>query len=130
MNATTHQIPGFPFSVTDEDIANLLCSAFEGGATYWVRRATSSNTRSVYASDGLKDGGEIRLRYDAVDQDEGNGKGRFTLTLDAMLNGLALMLSFKDGTRFYMAHITGDLQDAETADCALQFAVLGDIVYG
>lgn len=138
MNATTHKIPGFPFSVTSEDVSDILCSAFEGGATYWLRhvevdwkrKVDGERVKAEYASDVPSLGGRLILSYDDPGQEEGNGNGRFTLGLDDVLRGIGLMLAFKDGTRFSMADVNGDNADASTADVILQFAVLGDIVYG
>lgn len=125
-------IPGFPFKVSRYDVACILCAAFEGGSNYWVRRVTGAHPKAEYASEVPSHGGTLRLSFDREDMDEGNGKGRCTLALADVVRGIASALSDKDtyGGSFSMAHVNGDLQDAETADIILQHAVLGRVVYG
>lgn len=127
-------IPDFPFKVSRSDVSGILCSAFEGGMATWVQRVRAApGVHGVtWASQVPSAGGKILIRYDVPEKDEGNGKGLATIALADMLRGISLALQDRTlfGGHFCMAHVNGDEQDAISADCILQMAVMGRIVYG
>ena len=61
-------------TLTDEQIDNWLCGAFEGGSTYWCRGIKVKNNDykgTKYASECVSRGGTIIVddEYDADDSD-------------------------------------------------------------
>ena len=118
---TTYTIPSTAV-ITQEQVDDLLCSAFEGGITYWCGRAEVMGEwpeGATYAHETLTRGSRIILH----DMEAGDTCG---LTLDKFLSGItqAAALRGMSVERFVDDH------DAETADLAVQFAVFGEVVYG
>lgn len=110
--------------VTDQDINDIMSAALDGGITGWCGRTEVVGERcGKYASDEISRGGELRL-YD-METDE-----VYTLTLDKFLRGLSQYIG---GCYDYVTE-NGSLDagqiDAEGADCIIQFALFGDIIYG
>ena len=113
------------FKVLDEDIDDIMCTALEGGITYWCNRAEIVGDKYLgeYASEQISRGGELRL-YDC------ESDAVYTLTLDKFLRGLATYVSgcydiAVDGGRVDPGQI-----DAEGADCIIQYAIFDDVIYG
>lgn len=120
-----------PFTVSNQMVDEILTSAMEGGSTYWTTevRVIGGFPRvpstlfpeagdAVYASECLTKGRDLAW----IDQDG----TVFTLTLAAMKRGIRKAAAHFDltPTEFYEEH------DASDADVAVQFAILGQIVYG
>ena len=112
--------------LTDEDIDNIVCTALEGGITYWCSSAevVGGDYLGEYASDQISRGGSLRL-YDAEE-----GKV-YELTKSQFINGFAE--ACRDG---YLNNAfegdgfdTGEI-DAEIADVIVQYALFGEVVYG
>lgn len=99
--------------VTQEDIDDVLVTAFEGGITYWCDEVRVKEgheaSEDCYKSEVLTRGGVLELH------DE---EGWHTLTLDKLLEVLGNM------------HFNFDDYDAGDADTAVQKAVFGELVYG
>lgn len=113
--------------VSEERIANLLCSAWEGGSHYWVRE--SSGRPYAWRREekpGDPDYGRMWLNLPVtVTEDEGGVV--HTLDQAAIERGLKLMAE-KWGRHF--GDFMSENDDATTADVFLQLCLLGDIVYG
>jgi len=129
--------------ITEDQVRNLLVSAFEGGSTYWMyilkyeyppktckddflaggRRAVKDSTgeywHPCYVIPFCEDGAIVLDdRYENV---------QYTLTRDKMLEGLQIM------AEKYPKHfqsIIEDNTDATTADVFLQCSLFNEIVYG
>lgn len=117
-------------------IADLLCSAFEGGVGYWARiekYVEPTNTIDLekdygknweqiypYVHYPLYEGGAVIIR------DTQDGK-KYTLDRAAIERGLSLF--FKKNTHHVAAFLTED-DDAGTGDAFVQFCLLGELVYG
>ncbi len=101
-----------------------MSAALDGGITGWCGRTeVVGERRGEFASDEISRGGELRL-YD-MESDEA-----YTLTLDMFLRGLSRYIG---GCYDYVTE-NGSLDvgqiDAEGADCIVQYALFGDVVYG
>lgn len=134
-SAVADLVVPFAVRVSRKDVADILCTAFEGGSTYWLRRVDEVRlvgAEGAYKSDVPSCGGALRLRFDDPKQEEGNGKGRFTLRLDDVLRGIGLAMGpwRENGSGYSLAQICGDEADAETADVVLQMAVFGEVIFG
>lgn len=118
--------------VTYDDVAGLLCCAFEGGSNYWAR----------VQRDYDLSGGELDSRtfgywaeypiYTITHPDwmiivrTGDHRGKQTLKLADLLKGLRIMR--RDYPREWCAFMTGGY-DAITGDVFLQCATFGELVY-
>lgn len=108
--------------VTDEDIDDLLVTAFEGGITYWcdaVRVIEEPSESYEFASEVLTRGGMLELHDAEEFDDETEQYGKwYVLTMPMLLKALSdVSFDFDD-------------YDAGDADTVIQKAIFGGIVYG
>ncbi len=112
--------------ITESDIENIVVTAFEGGCNYWMglirtkewEDKPKNEPLSTWATKLLIEGKTIKL-YDIEDDEEG-----WELTLEKVLKGIELNVVNRP--------FDCDLEDfdAYTADCIIQYALFGEIVYG
>lgn len=112
--------------IADQDIADLLVTAFEGGINYWCGEVTvhippseNYNEDEDYMSDLLHHGGELKLTdiedpYDA-----------WILTKDKFIEGLKRVLKENNWT----VEDLMDYQDADVVDQIIQYALFNEIVF-
>lgn len=100
-------------TITDEQIDDILCTAFEGGINYWTPEMirVKDFKGCTYAHEVITKGGTLVI----VDDD---GKAH-TLTLKKFLKGIELYGNF-DFENY----------DASDADSVVQFALFGKLIYG
>jgi len=131
--------------VSEKDMMDLLCGAFEGGSRYWARMEMSKNAEPseitrVYDLFAMEDkhvypfflpfaGGE----YKVIDVEENLPLG--LLNKEALERGMKLLASGKDknGKVVPIRHwrnFVDEMHDAETSDVYLQLCVMGEIVFG
>jgi len=105
---------------TKQDIDDIVCTALEGGITYWCYKAKVCEDKyfGEYASDQISRGGSLELFVD--DEDE-----TFILNEENFLNGLEMYCKENKIDYADPAEI-----DANDADCIIQYAVFGEVVYG
>lgn len=99
--------------ITNEDIDDIMVTAFEGGINHWCERVYVNDWLGAkFASELIALGGTVHLKVD----DEYETR---TLTRDKLLQALVAMPEF-------------DLEDydANDADNLIQTAVFGEVVYG
>lgn len=109
--------------VTDEDIDDIVSTAFEGGITYWCRKAeVVGEYLGEYASDQISRGGKIIL-YDAESND------KWELNKDNFLKGLQKFLNKRPSVLTDGEIDTCNI-DAEDADMIIQYALFGELVFG
>lgn len=122
---TTYEVPQPPAQVTQQQVDDLLCTAFDG-ISYWCSSAEVIGDWPEgvkWASDALTRGRDIRL---TIHDDWNETTETAVLTLDNFLVGIAKAAAHM---RQSVAHFLDD-HDVCSADLAIQFAVLGEIVYG
>ena len=123
--------------LTKEDIDDIMCGALEGGINYWCRKAeVVGDYLGEYASEQIGRGGMLKL-YDS------EGDKTYELTRDKLLDGIKKYC--EDTKRPYdimyagvnsVGCSTGEygldccMVDATVADMIIQYAVMGEIVYG
>lgn len=106
--------------VTDENIDDIICDAFEGGITYWCDNVeVVGKYLGEYASDQISRGGKLILHDFEEDKE-------YELTLEKFLNGYKLAV--EDG--IFDGDADGDEYDGGVADCIIQYAIFDEIVYG
>lgn len=113
-------------NLTTQDIDDIMASALEGGINYWCRKAeVVGEYLGEYASEQISRGGELIL-YDAESSD------KWTLTRDKLLAGIKLWLT--NGMNVDHGVYEGKLDtcviDNVQADCIIQYAIFGKIVFG
>ena len=116
--------PQIDVNLSQQDIDDIMAVALDGGICYWCRKAeVVGEYLGEYASDQISRGGSLIL-YDAESSD------KWELTLEKFLNGVKLY--FEQGCHVQVednAIEIGDI-DAGDADCIVQFALFGEVVFG
>ena len=111
-------------NLTQQDIDDIMAVALDGGICYWCRKAeVVGECLGEYASDQISRGGALIL-HDA------ESAQTWELTLEKFLKGVKLY--FEQGCHVNVednAIDTCDI-DANDADCIIQFAVFGEVVFG
>jgi hypothetical protein len=120
-----------------KDIADLLCTGFEGGVGYWCQIVGYKKPEKVFewdvysTKDGhvykyvqypLSEGGEVWMEDSQGESDE-----EWTLDLPAIERGLSVMASKYP---WQWSNFVGDQYDADTGDVFIQCCLFGAVVYG
>lgn len=127
--------------ITDEQIKNLLCSAFEGGANYWyqIEKYQFGKTGLKYAD--FKQGGKMQNPENywhpcqlvpladgcSIVINDLEGGNRHILDRSAINTGIA---AFAEKCPNHFADLLSENDDAITADCFLQCCLFGEVIYG
>lgn len=157
-DTTNKQIDLNKSILTDEQMCNMLVGAFEGGSNYWYflkdlsmipkvgyKPQTEYNIKSLGEHKEFDSTQKHRMIdclvhriFEAAmldikvpvfdsEADEDDNEPLGYLTKESMIKGSYLMLQESPE---HFANIISENDDAETADVFLQYAVLGEIVYG
>jgi hypothetical protein len=108
--------------LAEEDINDLLTTAFEGGINYWCGEVLINEEEKFpgkWASDVLADGGTLTL-CDSESDD------KWELTLDKLLNGIKW---YCETNNIISTENLMDNHDATTADLIVQYALFNEIVF-
>lgn len=112
--------------LTAKDIDSIMSSALEGGIGYWAVLDNSTpdfeakpdnRYTTEWATQLLLDGKTIEF-YDNEDEDE-----RWTLDLDKVIKGFAQNYEERPHDNSL------ENGDATTADCIIQYALFGDVMF-
>ncbi len=110
--------------VTLQDIDDIMVTALEGGLTGWCCKAVVvGEYLGKYASDQISRGGCLILHDSEED-------ARYTLTLDKFLTGLTKYLCENPDCVNEDGCVNPGEIDAEGADCIVQCALFGEVIYG
>jgi hypothetical protein len=112
--------------LTESDIESILVTALEGGIGYWACLVNdgadwvdepNNVPTSQWATKLLLEGKEILFTDEESDK-------KYTLTLDKVIKGFEL--------NYLKRPWDNDIEegDATTADCIIQFAIFGEVIYG
>jgi hypothetical protein len=109
--------------ISEEDLADLMVAALEGGINYWAGQCTvvEKVEGKEYSSDVVAYGGSV-LISNADDERE-----TWTLTTSKLIKGVVYAMKHYE---YESAEDLMDSHDAETADVIVQFALFDEIVYG
>lgn len=114
--------------VTDQDIDDIVCTAFEGGINYWCDEAeVLGDYLGNYASDQISRGGRVKL-YDYEGEEE------HILTKEKFLDGIKRYVkNIPDKNAFDvkngMLKIDTCCVDAAIADEIIQYALFKEVIY-
>lgn len=122
----------FPVRVTVEDIDDIMCSALEGGICYWADAAKvdEDHRASEWGHEQIARGGMLSIH---VVEPFDDGKEWYVLTLDKFLravnrwleNNPDVLVPENDWYRIDCGQV-----DAMRADCIVQLALFGEVVFG
>lgn len=119
----------FKVRITDEDIDDIMCSALEGGITYWCSEAeVEGEYLGEYGSEQISRGG-ILLLHDIEEPEV------YELTKEKLLKGIMMYLA-NPTCGDVLEMIDHELRldtgyvDCDVSDCMVQYALFGDIVFG
>ena len=117
--------------ISDELIEDILCSAFEGGITYWAKWANIENkkdakkvacfTSEYLTRTKLKD---AKLIIWTVDDE------KYPITKKSIIDALQKMDSPEYKYTKALNRILNEQYDADDADIVVQTACFGEVVYG
>lgn len=119
----------FNVEVTNQDIDDIMCTALEGGITYWCKgvKVIGGQYFGEYAHEQISRGGSLML-YDIDSSD------KWELTLDKFKHGLQLYLSEHteaiDGNEVGTYQLDTSYIDAYESDYIIQYALFNEIVFG
>lgn len=116
--------PEIEVNLSQQDIDDIMAVALDGGICYWCRKAeVVGEYLGEYASDQISRGGALIL-HDA------ESAQTWELTLEKFLKGVKLY--FEQGCHVQIEDNTIDTCDidANDADCIVQFAIFGEVVFG
>ena len=131
---TTYAIPTVA-NVTQQQVDDLLCTAFEGGISYWCSDAEVLLNGSevdeypegvTWAFETLTRGYTIRLTDRESAYENEDEPDRYVLTLEDFLKGIRMAAAHhRQSVDTFLEE-----QDADSADSAVQFAIFDKLVYG
>ena len=113
-----------PIKITANMLNDIIVTAFEGGIGYWavLDNTDEPDDKGLFTSSWMTSElleGKILKFIDVEDKDT-----VWSLTLNDLLNGVKLNANLRPHDC--------DLEnmDSTTADCIIQYALFGEIVYG
>ena len=112
--------------LTQEDVDDIMCSALEGGISYWCRKAeVVGEYLGEYANEQISRGGTLRLHDSEEDE-------IYELTLEKFLDGFKLWVFGGHDSYGAVSHNEVDTCeiDAVCADEIVQLALFEEIIYG
>ncbi|MCR5144800.1 MAG: hypothetical protein K6B67_05770 [Lachnospiraceae bacterium] len=117
------------YKISNEDIDDIVCTAFEGGINYWCNKVTPvGKYLGEYASEQISRNGSLILHL----IEPINGINEYELNKEKLIQGLTMYLE----NPYAPYEITcGDCidtcnVDADVADMIIQYALFKEIVLG
>lgn len=118
--------------LTQQDIDDIMVSAFEGGINYWCRRVVvQGDYLGKYASEQISRGGKLAIWLDEPFE---NDKTCYVLDRDKFLTGFKLWIESDGDSYDAIDDSDGSVDcgqiDAICADEIIQYALFGEVVFG
>lgn len=118
--------------LTQQDIDDIMVSAFEGGINYWCRRVVvQGDYLGKYASEQISRGGKLAIWLDEPFE---NDKTCYVLDRDKFLAGFKLWIESDGDSYDTIDDSDGSVDcgqiDAICADEIIQYALFGEVVFG
>lgn len=118
--------------LTQQDIDDIMVSAFEGGINYWCRRVVvQGDYLGKYASEQISRGGKLAIWLDEPFEDD---KTCYVLDRDKFLAGFKLWIESDGDSYDAIDRSDGSIDcgqiDAVCADEIIQYALFGEVVFG
>lgn len=111
-----------PFRITEQFMADVLCTCFEGGSNYWIEDVTnlSNNPKSQYFSESFAKGDKLSILVEDL---------IYELSHQRFVKGFRLYVKHCIENKLPVYTDPCDI-DGEIADMILQFALFSELVYG
>ncbi|MFQ7090662.1 MAG: hypothetical protein ACLRQ8_02475 [Coprococcus sp.] len=131
-----HEKSGKRVIVTEEDIDDIMCSALEGGITYWCNAAKVLEDKRVasWGHEQIARGGELKIHVCEPFDDEDTEW--YTLNKEKFMKGLEMYLQnpgyecLEEDASNKCYTIDTTCIDAGCADTIIQYALFGEEVFG
>lgn len=129
MKKRVFEVPVKPVvKLTEDDVDSIMVSALEGGINYWCSEAEVVEERRCadWGHEQIARGGALIL-HDAESDD------KWELSIENFIKGFRLWLENGDD-RYGAVDDDGTVYageiDGEMADCIIQYALFGEVVFG
>ena len=120
--------------ISDELIEDILCSAFEGGITYWANNVSCHNNKDMKKVGGWKHEYLTKTKKEDagmfIHVIEGYGQGKVRITKESIINALQKMDSPEYNYTKALNRLLNGGWDADDTDIVVQTACFGEVVYG
>ena len=118
--------------ISDELIEYILCSAFEGGITYWAENVSCKDNKDMKKDGGWKHEYLTRTKKkDAVMYIHESETGeKYPITKKSIIDALQKMDSPEYKYTKALGRILDETYDADDADIVVQTACFGEVIYG
>jgi len=109
------------FSITNEDIEDIIIGAFEGGINYWCYSAEPKNGWNKENED--KDLYDLLFEGETIILEDRESDDTWELTWDKVKEGIKKYFTEYDDTDV-------DSMDGNSYDCIIQFALFDKVIFG
>ena len=116
--------------ITDELIENLLCTAFEGGSTYWAENISCEDIEDMKKVGGYKSEYLTKTKKDNAVMYIHVEDDKHPITKKSIIDALQKMDNPKYKCTKALSRIINEEYDADDADVVLQTACFGQVIYG
>ena len=118
--------------ISDELIEYILCSAFEGGITYWAENISCKDNKDMKKVGGYKSEYLTKTKKkDAVIYIHESETGeKYPITKKSIIDALQKMDTPEYKYTKALNRLLNDGWDADDADIVVQTACFGEVVYG
>jgi hypothetical protein len=118
--------------ISDELIEYILCSAFEGGITYWADNISCKDNKDMKEVGGWKHEYLTRTKKkDAVMYiHEAETGEKYPITKKSIIDALQKMDNPEYKYTKALGRILSETYDADDADIVVQTACFGEVVFG
>ena len=118
--------------ISDELIEYILCSAFEGGITYWAENISCKDNKDMKKVGGYKSEYLTKTKKkDAVIYIHESETGeKYPITKKSIIDALQKMDTPEYKYTKALGRILDETYDADDADIVVQTACFGQVVYG
>ena len=118
--------------ISDELIEYILCSAFEGGITYWAENISCKDNKDMKKVGGYKSEYLTKTKKkDAVIYIHESETGeKYPITKKSIIDALQKMDTPEYNYTKALNRLLNDGWDADDADIVVQTACFGEVVYG
>ena len=117
--------------ISDKLIEDILCTAFEGGITYWADNVSCHNNKDMKKVGGWKHeyltGSKLKEAKLIIHTISG---GEVVMTKKSIIDALQKMDNPEYKYTKALSRILNEQYDADDADIVVQTACFGEVVYG
>ena len=117
--------------ISDELIEHILCSAFEGGITYWANNISCEDNKDMKKVGGWKHEYLTRTKKkDAVMYiHDAETEDKYPITKKSIIDALQKMDTPEYKYTKALGRILDETYDADDTDIVVQTACFGEVVY-